>query len=999
MLASLAAFPLVANALGLGGIRVDSALNEPLDARIELRSTSAAEVRDLAVRLGSSEAFSRAGIDRASVLMHLQFDVEETGKNRYVVRVRSEEPIREPYLNFLLDAEWPQGRMLREYTVLLDPPSLRDEPQGAPVETPSVEPPTRIARETPQRELAERPTRTAPPREAPPPERRVERVQSADRVPAAEPDRAAKPAEPARVATVAAPWPPSPEERFPRIPIDESPRTPNSIEVKESDTAWALARQVRPEGVTVQQVLMALVKSNPHAFEDGNVNRLKAGEVLRIDDPALLTAMSREEAVQAIGAQNSAWEQYKQRLAAAEPEKQTVMAGTRDQNDSAHRENARAELTLVSASGENSSAGTLASLEEVSEIDDVERLREELTRAVEAAETERSRNRELDDRLKELEEQLDSMQRLISLQDDELAALQQQLATEREEAAGEQAAVTGQQAPGAEASLETGEVESPESGANPVEAPTPDTEAAAPPSEAAVPPQTASGAANEMSEPAPSEPDASAGQAPAAEPAPTPVQVATPWWQAALAGAVGALALIASSPLLIAAAITVVVLLMLSLLLVVRRRRKLDSQFQESILAGMDHEPTDADAGESSFLSDFAVSGMGDVEAQDAEVDPLTEADVYMAYARYQQAEELLAQALEKEPDRTDLQLKMLEVYHASKNEKAFVELAGTLKARIGEGDPQWQRVLSMGREIAPAAALFAGAAAGAAAAQDPAMGEDDVLDIGLDTGIFDVDDLAGDDSATQDAQQASAAAGIGLDASVEAASSAEDSGLDLGLDFDTQGSSGDGLAGAPIGDTAAGDESGASAGEDLGLDLDFDAGDLPTMSATQEGSGAAESLDEGNALEFDVTDELGADLGAPQETPSTTADSDNLLDFDLGEFGTGDEQPQASASSSDAASGTSENMLDFDLSELGELNFEEEDATSAGSAAADSGPAHEDGAFPDDMDEIGTKLDLARAYIDMGDPDGARSILDEVVSEGNDHQQQEAQELLQQIA
>lgn len=987
MVASLAAFPLVASALGLGGIRVESALNEPLNAQIELRSASPAEVRDLAVRLADHEAFSRAGIDRSSVLMLLEFEVQEQGKGRYVVNVRSKEPIREPFLNFLLDAEWEQGRMLREYTVLLDPPEFINEPQRAVVQAPAVEPPAQISRAEPGdvRPRAERPAVASAPAPAAP------------RAAAPAPAPAAKqPTAPAETRVAAAPSF-GPDELFPRIPIDTTPPAPNEVMAGKSDTAWSLARKMRPEGVTVQQVLMALLKSNPEAFEGGNVNRLKAGSVLRIDDPAMLTAISRQEAVQAVAAQNSAWDDFKRKLA-AQPAKQTVVASTRQPAPSAATREVRSELTLVSAKGEQNSTGTLASLEEVSNIQDVENLREQLTLAVETAETERSRNRELNDRMKELEEQLDAMQRLISLQDDELATLQQQLAAQHE--AAEQAAESAEPplAAGAEA-----------------EAPAVSGDAPAEKAESPVAPVGQQAAAEQVQPPAPatqSAPEATPKPAPKPEPKaeakPDLPVVPAPWWQSSLVAAGGALGLISSSPLLMAAAITVVLLLILGLMLVVRRRRKLDSQFQESILAGAGSD-TQMEAEESSFLSDFAVSGMGDLQTQDAEVDPLTEADVYMAYGRYQQAEELLSQASKKEPGRVDLKLKMLELYHASKNAAGFTQLAGAVRGQLGSDDEQWARVVGMGRELAPQDPLFA--TAGASAGGND-MSEDEVLDIGLDTGIFQVDDFKGSakrEAATEEGLD------LGLDGFAASSPSSEPDKADLGFDLDF-GAAAEGQAAVdkdPEPDFGLGlnlDEPAAPAagkpeGQELGFDLNFDE---PTPAAPTQPEPVA---DAGGDLSFDLDFDTAE---AAKEKPSSAApqaqagaDDGNSLDFDLdfdlsaavtSQDGGSPEAPEAGSQPSSAKSDSDgDHVLDFDLGELGfgdDAKFEADPGLEPDAAGDDaSSPISEE------LDEVSTKLDLARAYIDMGDPDGARSILDEVVTEGDNHQQQEAQELLKQIA
>lgn len=934
MLASLAAVPLMAHALGLGSIRVNSALNEPLDAQIELLSATPEEVRSLSVRLASHEDFSRAGIERSAALMALDFQVEDQGRGRYVIDITSAQPVREPFLNFLLDAEWAQGRMLREYTVLLDPPTLIPGDAPARVASPTVQPPSVIAR-------SEAPAPTAvSTRDAARPKTDV----AASALPPVAATRESATAPGVMVGAIAEP----PEERLARTPAD--PAVAGVLEygiTTERDTAWSVATSLRPEGVTVYQMLMALLQSNPEAFEGRNINRLKVGHVLRIEDPALLTAMSRQEAAIAVQGQHAAWEDFKRGLA-ERPGKQTIMAGDRASGGPAAPAPVRSELTLVSAQGEQASAGTLPTDADAAEPADVAALREQLTLAEETAATERQRSRDLNERLGELEDQIGAMQRLISLKDDELATLQEQLRLLREsDEAGESV--------GLDTAVSAAELSEP-SIADPV-VDNADAEVAAP-VEAA--PETRS-------------------EAPAPVPAPTPLPTvsaeetpAAPAWQSALAAVTAVLGttlgVILASPLLMAVAVTVLVLLMLMLLLIVRRRRKLDSRFQESILippaaAGAGAAGAQAAAAhgeESSFLSDFAVSGMSDLQGgHESEVDPLTEADVYMAYGRYAQAEEILQQALAKEPARTDFKLKMLELHHASKNRDGFVALAEELHQALGDTDEHWQKVLDLGREVAPEHALFGAAAA-------PGMSEDDILDIGLDTGIFQVQDF-----------EPKAASGTEPDS--ESTLGAAETMFDLGSGPDSSGQESGGLA-------------------DLDFDLEFDPAPAAPAARSEPEPQVASA---GDILEFD----LGSDLDqAPQaDAPERpTAKQGDALEFDLGalEFGSdAGTDPGAEFGSlevGDASGGDESDGLDFaNLGaglDLGNADDAGLDLQAALSPDADDGGDGE-------LDEVGTKLDLARAYIDMGDPDGARSILDEVLEEGDGTQQKEAQDLLRQIA
>ena len=114
------AYPAASNALGLGDIESNSHLNQPLQARIELLAASPADTNQLQVRLASPDVFKRVGVARPSFLNNLQFTPTTQG-GKPVILVTSDAPIQEPFVNFLLEVSWPQGQLLKEYTVVLYP--------------------------------------------------------------------------------------------------------------------------------------------------------------------------------------------------------------------------------------------------------------------------------------------------------------------------------------------------------------------------------------------------------------------------------------------------------------------------------------------------------------------------------------------------------------------------------------------------------------------------------------------------------------------------------------------------------------------------------------------------------------------------------------------------------------------------------------------------------------------------------------------------------------
>ncbi|HKK05609.1 MAG TPA: FimV/HubP family polar landmark protein [Gammaproteobacteria bacterium] len=1006
----MAISPIAAYALGFGNIKLNSALNEPLNADISLLSATPQDVSGLTVKLAGHDAFANAGIDRTAVLNELKFTVKSRANGSYYIHVTSRQPIREPYLDFLLELNWSHGRMLREYTVLLDPPNLMRK-QPTMVAPATTEAPSTIAR-------------TEAPKEKPAP-KKAEQAPAQMPVPPSAPTQAAPAPKPPKATAEAAPMPPptapQPEQKapapspapeaapapakqvaqapekdrglMPYIPIGGEEETPVPMEsgkaithiTKKGDKLWNIAEEMRPDDVTVYQMMMALLASNPDAFQDHNVNRLKAGYVLRVQDPSLLHEMSRQAAAHEFKMQTQAWEDYRQRVAGSASKQPMVTAS---QGQSAPAEGGSGEpkghLKLVTPSGKGKSAGTgqeATKLKAASDVKDLAEARKQLNLAIEAAATERRKNAEMTDRLKELEKQIKDMQRLISLKDDELASLQQQLKAQ-EKARQEKAATP---APPAKQGAAT---------PAPAESTTAPTEsAAAPAAPPAQGPTGGTGAGSTTSEATgggggakpPSAPGSGPGSpsAKATEPAPAhqapPVSSPPrhiPWWKKLMNTASGLgknlTKSLSVSPLLLAGGAALLLVILLLLLIVVRRRKK-GYGFQESILTGegaADSETSAASGAsqgeESSFLSDFAVSGVNAIQTEDNEVDPLTEADVYMAYGRNQQAEELLTEALKTDPKRKELKLKLLELYHATKNKAGFEQTAEDLYADIGnDNDPMWTKVVAMGAEVAPTNPLFASAAK-AAPAGAAAMANNDVMDIGLDTGVFDLDEVQGGGAETA-ATTAPPDSGLDFDfdlgggeTATEAAAEAapdEGGGLDFNLDFTEP----EAPAAAP--ETASAEEPQFdTGGDDGGLDfsLDFDTGGAPAASEEP-------AADQGGGLEFD--------LGGEEQAEE--------IDFDLGGLDTGspasEEFPVGSDTEIDIGSSRADQTqaIDFDFD------------TGAAEGGLDEGG---------DLDEVGTKLDLAKAYIDMGDPEGARSILDEVMEEGSDSQKQEAQELMTQI-
>ena len=267
-------------AIGLGDINLDSALNEPLRAEIELLSATPEELANLNVALASAETFERYGIDRPFYLQGIEFNVVSNGPNSAVIQIRSRAPITEPFLTFLVEATWASGRLLREYTVLLDPPTYAPPAvQEAPaVAAPRRATPTdsgRIDREPPPPQPQERATpSTTQPRVTPPASQA--------------PDDGYVP-------------PPAPGES------SYSTASAGDYYVESGDTLWGIASRMRPDNrLTMNQTMMAIFEANPEAFSN-NINRLSAGASLRIPSADEVFQISRYDAFSAVKQQNEEW--------------------------------------------------------------------------------------------------------------------------------------------------------------------------------------------------------------------------------------------------------------------------------------------------------------------------------------------------------------------------------------------------------------------------------------------------------------------------------------------------------------------------------------------------------------------------------------------------------------------------------------------------------------------------------------------------------------------
>ncbi len=344
--------------LGLGDIEMRSALNQPMEAEIRLTSVQPGELNGMIVQLASAEAFARAGIDRASVLSELSFTVDQAGTVP-VIRISSRVPVVEPFLNFLLEVDWPQGRMIREYTVLLDPPvfmtpsatnrnSSSDQPALVQRGEEALVVPTPIQRETDSASEAVDLSLLAPPDVTGGEGELISLEAVGDGQQFDEFN-----GEIVSLTDLGAPNTAAIQQRdsfgtgavesFDGFEVEvfggseetgngsfagsndstvvslsdlgTSSGTANgSIAVERGDTLYEIAESNTVGGASIQQMMLALLKANDSAFINGNINLVKAGESLRVPTASEATEISQSQALAVINDQNQLWRDYRDSL-------------------------------------------------------------------------------------------------------------------------------------------------------------------------------------------------------------------------------------------------------------------------------------------------------------------------------------------------------------------------------------------------------------------------------------------------------------------------------------------------------------------------------------------------------------------------------------------------------------------------------------------------------------------------------------------------------------
>ncbi len=877
VIAAISMLPTLATAAGLGKINVMSALGQPLLAEIDLVSVTAEEFPSLAARLASQDAYRDANVEYPNGLGGFRFAIEKRTNGQPYLRVVTNQPVNEPFLDLLIELNWASGRLLREYPVLLDPPGYNVAQSPEPTVTaPQVE-------QTP----APRPKR-AP---VAPTERPVSESTKSTEVAAAE-NAAAPAGKPAMAGESADTYGP----------------------VKRGETLAGIAESVRPADVTLDQMLVALYRENKGAFTSRNMNRLKTGMILKVPESSAAAATTAQAAKREVLAQTSDWKAYRKRLAdvASSGSAKVSKSGqsaegaidTKVADDKTPAETGKDVLKLSKGqvdSGKPGAAGKGA--------ENLNAMQEELV----------ARDRALQDantRISELEKQISEMRRLMELK--------------------------GAPVPVPKAVTPPEEV-TPEKPTAVVTPPAPQPEVMPAPE---VKPEPT---------PAPKEMESKPADAEPAKPK-KPKRVMPPPPQTTEEPSL--LDGLLDNPLI--PAVVAALLGLLGFFGYRQFRKRKDAQLGaftatgaipggfkvgQAAAAAASPATLTPEGGNSSFLSDFDKVGAGNIDTD--EVDPVAEADVYIAYGRDAQAEEILKEAMVKDSSRYEIPLKLLEIYSNRKSAQSFETVAKQLHGSIGAQHPLWAKVAEMGRKLDATNALYAAVSD----TTNPARGAENTV-------IRAVNREAAPPTPDEEVPSAM------RDTLTVKEPVVANSPLDLDLDFDATASEPKSMA----------ENLSPSTGT---LDLDLGGVDDLAMGDLDLGSAKPAAGGDPFVLDFDLETPkpaVPASAVAKAETVSPF-DSGGGLDFDLGPT---EEAPAAVK----IAVASSVDLPPLDLSDI-DLSLGSASGQSASSGGGGGG-----------WQSAETKLDLARAYLEIGDKVGAIEILQEVIKDGSPEQQEEAKKL-----
>jgi len=950
----VALMPISSFAAGLGKLNVSSALGEPLKADIELISVTPAELENITAAIASEETYATQGLEKPASHTGIKVEIGKNASGAPVLKLKSNQAINEPFLDMLIQVDWSTGRLLREYTVLLDPPGyVGDQASFAPstVDNPTVAPTANNTSSVPNS---------------------VALAPQAEDKPIAKKGKSKKNA----------------KKKVEEVEVAAAEVTGTEYTTERGDTLMKIARDMQPQGVSLEQMLVGLYDANPEAFAGNNMNRLKVGQIIRQPTQEALNAISKGEAQREVKVQAANWNEYRNKLAGMVADAPVAAADTTAQSSSGKIKGAAEDQSVAASSGPKDVV-KLSAADAASKPNDAKAAQAKIAALQEEATARENSVKEAQSRAADLEKQISDMQKLLALKNNAMADMQKQSAAKPAEPA------------------------SPVETAKPADAP----KTAETPAAQAAEPAKPADAAPAVEAPKPVAP-ATPAVKPVVKPAPVlPPPVEEEGFVSSVLSSLDLSTILPVGGLLVA--------LGGGWLFLRNRRKKNLADFEQGIMTsgGLkantvfgNTSGASVDTGDTSFLTDFSQSGTaGMIDTND--VDPIAEAEVYMAYGRDAQAEEILKDAIVKEPKRYELHLKLLEMYAASQNNSAFEAISGELYTTLGADSPEWAKVAEIGIQLEPNNPLYqvkAGASAVAKSQTDKSVTEK-----------LDISDFSN----------------IPL---------ADESDLDQSSDQLTKVRSADASAAKPVSDSSM-DE----------FDLDFGADELTPVSATESFS-ASSKQDDGQSIQFE----------APTDSPSVAEATDikqDDLNFDMGDLGLNFEQ-QTEEPVPVATIAIEEEVPTFDISTFGEnslnvdaisneldmvdvqspdtINLDVKTAVfpatfapnETGNSIADldalSSSYDEDNkdlniptisndaadfmkadfseantidisnisldlndepaeAAAEEPADVETKLELVAAYIDMDDAEGAKELIAEVVAEGGPNQRKRAEALL----
>ncbi len=822
---ALLAAPFSANAAGMGKITVLSALGQPLRAELDV-SASKDELSSLAARVAPTEAFRQANLEYADVLSTVRFVLDKRPDGRPYFKIQTDRAVNDPFIDFLVELSWSSGRLVREYAFLLDPPDLKSDTVPAVVNAPSQD----------------LPSSTLSADDAP----KIPSVVKKEGV-----SSVGKQASKAKVAT--------------ELPAS-SEDSGNTRAVKVGDTLGKIAAETVPEGVTLDQMLVALFNNNREAFVGNNMNRLRAGKILAIPEAEKIASVPSGEARKIVIAQSADFNAYRNSLASSMAEQKPVEQ--RAEQRSSGKIAPKIEDKTALADGRDklqvskSETGAKAGKGKLSEEDLVAR-----DKAL----------KEANSRISELEKNLTDLKKL--------AELKSQAAADAQKAASTTVQVNA---------ADTAPVAVAVNAAPPAISAVADIKSSAPAISAG-----AATPAGEMPKP----------KAKKKKFIPSPPPPEPSFLEQNLLLVYGAGGLLSA------------VLGFLGFRVWKRKRNEAKSFTASDIAANSvfgsvaTSESIDTSA---SSQTDFGHSTIDEIDTSKEGVDPIQEAEVYMAYGRDGQAEDILLDALQKDPDNQAVQLKLLEIYAGRKSVPQFNAVATDLNRVSGGAGLEWEKAAALGQVVDPSNPLYG-------AASVPQAEHEQTVVMG----------------ASESEPSMEATMVMQAPPAQEAPAVVDDAPSVMDFDLDIGG--GESIS-APAVEAASSP-----------VDMDFDL-DLGSSQPATEG--------EGNSIDFDIA---ASDITTPAVdgvSLSEPAAAGMDFNFDIGDAAVGDS--------------TTPSAPPLDLSDI----------------SLDLGEP----ALAVDSSEVATKLELAQAYEEMGDNEGARELLQEVIAEGSTAQQEAARAKLSKL-